>query len=79
MALSGAANKPFDWLTDKAWQDCVKLSKIAGFEELLAAMTEHLLLWRAWVLSDNPEEAVYPPPYGLDEALSPFHKLMLLR
>lgn len=66
-------------MTDKGWLDCVKLSKIAGFEELLGALSEHSLLWRAWAISDSPEEGDYPPPYGRETSLSPFHKLMLLR
>lgn len=77
--MGSATSKPFEWLTDKSWLDCVKLSKMAHFEQLVEAMTEHSLLWRAWVLSDAPEEGNYPPPYGGEVPLSPFRKLMLLR
>ena len=79
IALGGAAAKPFDWLSDKAWLDCVKLEKLPKFEQLIESMMEHTLLWKAWIQSDTPEEMTYPPPYGDKNALLPFQRLMLLR
>lgn len=64
---------------DKAWLDISKLALVAGFENLLEAMREHSLLWRAWIENDAPEEMSYPPPYTDEESLTPFQRLMLLR
>lgn len=79
IALAGAAGKPFDWLSDKAWLDCAKLSKLPKFEQLIEAMTDHASLWKAWIQSDSPEETSYPPPYGDRSVLLPFQRLLLLR
>ena len=76
MILNASADNPYQWLSDRSWQDVIKLSTINGFENLLTSMEDNEVAWKDWVAMDNPEELDYPCPF---DRLTPFRKLMLLR
>jgi dynein heavy chain len=71
--------KPFNWLPDQSWEDCVRLANdfATVFGSLLEDIEQHEKEWKSWFDSDNPESTRFPCNY-LDKVNS-FQKLMLLR
>ncbi|XP_014779882.1 dynein axonemal heavy chain 10 isoform X2 [Octopus bimaculoides] len=74
-----ARKKPFPWIINEGWEDCVQLSEEfpEKFGELLDNIESEETVWQSWFDHDSPESIVFPAPY--DHSLSPFQKLMLLR
>ncbi|CAM4852615.1 unnamed protein product [Rotaria socialis] len=72
--------KPFAWLHDQTWEDCVRLARdfTTEFATLLDDVEHNENAWKKWVDSDAPEQAGnFPMGYG--QRLSAFQMLMLLR
>ncbi|GAB1598225.1 dynein axonemal heavy chain 10 isoform X2 [Argonauta hians] len=71
--------KPYQWITDEAWEDCVQLSERFPdqFGALLDAIEADEKTWQSWFDEDAPESTTYPEPYH--DSLTSFQKLMLLR
>lgn len=71
--------KPFNWLPDQSWEDCVRLSNDfpATFGSLLDEIERNESVWKAWFDSDAPERSTYPQQYATN--LNAFQRLMLLR
>ena len=71
--------KPFHWLPDSGWEDCVRLQEVeaATFGTLLEDIEKNEKIWKEWFDSDAPESNRFPMRYETD--LSDFQRLMLLR
>eukprot|EP00756_Hemistasia_phaeocysticola_P037793 Hpha_TRINITY_DN16720_c2_g4::TRINITY_DN16720_c2_g4_i3::g.79638::m.79638/K10408/DNAH; dynein heavy chain, axonemal len=66
-----------EFLTDKAWAEIQVLAEQPGLEELLESFASDAYGWKQWVKSDEPHQQ--PLPGGLDERLTPFQRLLVLR
>ncbi|CAF3538826.1 unnamed protein product [Rotaria sordida] len=71
--------KPFLWIQDQTWEDCVRLSRdFNQFATLLDDIEHNEHVWKKWFDSDAPEqEEHFPMDYG--QRSSAFQNLMLLR
>jgi dynein heavy chain, axonemal len=70
---------PAKWLSEKGWQDLVKLSE--DFPEAFATVPDHLNAnladWRDWFDLEAPE--ISPCPGDFSEQFSSFQRMMMLR
>ncbi|CAF5090219.1 unnamed protein product, partial [Rotaria sp. Silwood1] len=71
--------KPFLWIQDQTWEDCVRLSRdFSQFATLLDDIEHNEHAWKKWFDSDSPEqEEHFPMDYG--QRCTAFQNLMLLR
>jgi len=71
--------KPYTWLPEQTWEDCVRLAGDFGqvFDNLLENIEKFEKEWKQWFDSDAPEASKIPCNYS--ESLNDFQKLMLLR
>ncbi|GFO07646.1 dynein heavy chain 10, axonemal [Plakobranchus ocellatus] len=76
---SSEHKKPFAWIPDSGWEDCVRLAAEFPdcFGSLLTEIDNNHDVWKEWFDDDMPESQ--PFPMGYDERMSSFQKLMLLR
>uniref|UniRef100_A0A1A9ZFQ2 AAA+ ATPase domain-containing protein n=1 Tax=Glossina pallidipes TaxID=7398 RepID=A0A1A9ZFQ2_GLOPL len=70
---------PVKWLTDKNWEDILKLSTEfpEHFETLPDHIGKHPTEWKEWYDLENPEEVACPAEYNIK--CNSFQKLMFLR
>uniref|UniRef100_A0A1I8PAD1 Dynein-1, subspecies f n=1 Tax=Stomoxys calcitrans TaxID=35570 RepID=A0A1I8PAD1_STOCA len=70
---------PAKWLTDKSWEDIMKLS--TEFPEKFESLPDHIGKntdeWKEWYDLENPEEVPCPGEYNIN--CNHFQKLMFLR
>ena len=69
--------KPADWISDKAWAEINRLSKLQGFENLAMNIQERPDEWQ--VIYDSPTPHLVPLPDPFEKDLSKFQKLLVLR
>ncbi|CAF1153283.1 unnamed protein product [Adineta ricciae] len=71
--------KPFAWIQDQTWEDCVRLARdFSQFTTLLDDVENHEHDWKKWYDSDTPEQEEHFP-MNYSERLTPFQNLMMLR
>lgn len=70
---------PAKWLSDKGWEDLLKLSQDfpEEFGEIPQHFSENLADWREWYDLEAPEAVDCPGEFNF--LLSPFQRMMLLR
>ncbi|KAG9395874.1 Dynein heavy chain and region D6 of dynein motor [Carpediemonas membranifera] len=69
-------NKPNKWLPDSAWLHLNAVKAVPVLSRIVEVIKENDNAWRAWYDSETPESEVVP---GLEDKLTPFHKLLLVR
>ena len=85
--------KPADWIPDAGWKDMHKLielgknsraaagggkaGKVAVFADFLRELESNVFTWKEWYDLERPEEAAMPN--GLDDRLTAFQRLLVLR
>jgi len=81
--LSGGIGDPGDqpnparaWMTDSSWKECLKLSRLAGFEGLDTSVITEPDSWKAVYDSEEPHKIELP---GAFAGVSPFHRVLITR
>ncbi|KNE55583.1 hypothetical protein AMAG_01474 [Allomyces macrogynus ATCC 38327] len=74
MAIENPAR---EWLSDKAWAEVNTLTQMPAFAGLDEQFVTHLDKWKDIYDSQEPHRAVFPG--GLQDKITPFQRLMLIR
>lgn len=73
---SSKTNPSPDWITDKIWENIMKLSHLDKFQNFTDSFTSNVSHWKEFYDSIDPVSEKLPQPWETN--LSPFEKLVVL-
>eukprot|EP00741_Cyanophora_paradoxa_P017811 tig00021017_g17202.t1 len=74
--IKSARKKPFEWLSDSAWLNCIALSSIAVFRDLPDSLYRGDSQWKAWYDLETPETGKIP---DYEDRLNKFQRMLIVR
>eukprot|EP00762_Andalucia_godoyi_P000483 ANDGO_03248.mRNA.1 Dynein gamma chain len=74
--INAVRKKPFAWLPDAAWLNCVQISYLNQFRELPDMIQRNETLWKQYYDAEAPEETKIPE---IHDRLSSFERLLVVR